>query len=177
MHPPNTVYSHLSMAIKCTVRHMHREARCEENLLTASSSAGLPLPDIWRPDVSANNLANVQLNLGRTMGILTHSSILFIFFSLFSIRVRLYACSCCLPVVCQNLLHVDTADGLEGSARSFPLMVISSRHIRENVIMPSVVYLMVIKYVPEYSGRGSSCILMSLDMKEGLEIIRVMIFK
>lgn len=56
-------------------------------------------------------------------------------------------------------------------------MVISSRHIRENVIMPSVVYLMVIKYVPEYSGRGSSCILMSLDMKEGLEIIRVMIFK
>ena len=83
MHPPNTVYSHLSMAIKYTVRHMHREARCEENLLTASSSTGLPLPDIWRPDVSANNLANVQLNLGRTMGILTHSSIFFFFFHYF----------------------------------------------------------------------------------------------
>ena len=29
--------------------------------------------------MSANNLANVLLNLGRTMGILTHSSVLFFF--------------------------------------------------------------------------------------------------
>lgn len=48
-------------------------------------------------------------------------------------------------------------------------MVISARHIRGNVIMPSVVYLMVIKYVPEYSRRGSGCVLMSLHMKERLE--------
>ena len=100
MHPPNTVYSHLSMAIKYTVRHMHREARCEENLLTASSSTGLPLPDIWRPDVSANNLANVQLNLGRTMGILTHSSIFFFFFIIFhpgATLCLLLLSACCLP--------------------------------------------------------------------------------
>lgn len=49
-------------------------------------------------------------------------------------------------------------------------MVISSRHIRENVIMPFVVYLMVIKYVPKYSRRGSRCILMSPDVKERLKI-------
>lgn len=44
-------------------------------------------------------------------------------------------------------------------------MVISSRHIRENVIMSSAVYLMVIKYVPDYSRKGGICILMFLGMK------------
>lgn len=43
------------------------------------------------------------------------------------------------------------ADSLE----TLTLMVISSRHMNEDMLMSSVVYLMVIKYVS-----GGSCILM-----------------
>ena len=82
---------------------------------------------------------------------------------------------CLLPVclLSAKIYFISIEQMVWKLCQILPLMVISSRHIRENVIMPSVVYLMVIKYVPEYSRRGSSCILMSLDMKERLEIIGV----
>lgn len=90
----------------CTVRLTEEK----KNILTDSLS-DLPLLEFWRPDVSANNLANVLLKLGRTMGIL---ALLFFFFSGCDFML-----APCLSVVCQNLLHIDRADGLEGSARSF----------------------------------------------------------
>lgn len=78
-----------------------------------------------------------------------------------------------LIVFSQSLLFINWASGLEGTARSFSLMVINSRHIRENVIILSKVYLMVIKHVPGYSRKGSSCILMSFLIGKRLQIIRV----
>lgn len=112
--------------------------------------------------MSANNFANVLLNLGRTIAMLTRSSF-------FLPGCDFVLALCLFPAK----IYFISMEQMVWKALPDPLMVISSRHIRENVIIPSVVYLMVIKHVPEYSRRESSCILMSLDMKERLKIIRV----
>lgn len=54
------------------------------------------------------------------------------------------------------------ADGLEG--QFLTLMVISSRHMREDVLMSSVVYLMVIEYA-SLCCSGGSCILTSMGSR------------
>lgn len=79
------------------------------------SSVDLLLLEFCKPDVRPSKLPNVLLNLERTMRILTHPFRVFFFL--------LSGCdfmpALCLSVVCQNPLHIDRADGLEDSARSF----------------------------------------------------------